>query len=87
MRAHVRFALYRDVLRVLAQLDEPGSGASETECPAPDCDLTSVLATLATLTPPCSGRRAELRRCLENVLERFGVTAPYDEAPEMLRAA
>jgi hypothetical protein len=42
---------------------------------------------LATLTLPGSSHRAELLDCLEEVLARFGVVAPYDEAPEMLRAA
>jgi hypothetical protein len=81
MRAHVRFALYRDVLRVLAQLEEPGPDSGMAG------DLSVVLASLATLTPPGCRQRKELLQCLEGVLERFGAVAPFDEAPEMQQAA
>jgi hypothetical protein len=80
MRAHVRFALYRDVLQVLAQLDDPCSGKHEKEAAGTASELTAVLAALATLTPPGSQRRADLLQRLEVVLEGFGVLAPYNEA-------
>jgi hypothetical protein len=78
MRAQVRFALYRDVLRVLSQLEEPCPAACESDTSATVGELTAVLALLATLTQPGSIQRAELLHNLEGVLERFGVVAPYD---------
>jgi hypothetical protein len=87
MRAHVRFALYRDVLQVLSQLEEPCAGASEKKAPGEASELTAVLAVLATLTAEGSSQRTALLQCLEGVLAQFGVVAPYTEAPEMLQAA
>jgi hypothetical protein len=86
MRAHVRFALYRDVLQVLAQLDAPCAGGHE-EFAQTTGELTTALATLATLTPACSRQRAVLLECLAELLARFGAEAPFDEAPEMQQAA
>jgi hypothetical protein len=88
MRAHVRFTLYRDVLQILAQLDEPCPGARDDACACGAVDeLPEVLATLATLTPPGCPQRLELLECLKAVLERHGADSRSFEALEVAQAA
>jgi hypothetical protein len=65
--------LYRDVLQILAQLDEPDPGTlEEAGGSATVNELPEVLATLATLTPPRCQQRQELLDCLKALLEQYG---------------